>query len=62
MSNPCGHADAGGRKAVVPAVLLAQCAADKRRQKRTEVDADIKDRESAVAAAVAGCVERAHLR
>ena len=56
-----GHADAGGGKAVVPAEFLAERAADQRRQKRAEIDADIEDREGAVAAAVAGRVEPADL-
>ena len=56
-----GHADAGGGEAVMPAEFFAQRAADERRQERAEIDADIEDREGAVAAAVAGRIERADL-
>ena len=58
---PERHADAGGGEAVVPAELLAERAADERRQERAEIDADIEDREGAVAARIAGRVERADL-
>ena len=55
------HADAGGGKAVMPAGLLAERAADERRQERADIDADIEDRIGAVAAAVAGRIEPADL-
>ena len=58
---PDRHADAGRGEAVVPAELFAERAADQRRQERAEVDADVEDREGAVAARVAGRVERADL-
>ena len=58
---PERHADAGRAEAVVPAELLAERAADQRRQERAEVDADIEDREGAVAARIAGRIERADL-
>ena len=51
------HADAGGGEAVMPAVLLAQRAADQRREERAEIDPDIEDREGAVAPRVAGRIE-----
>ena len=56
------HADAGGAEAVVPADLLAERAADERREERAEIDADIEDRIGAVAAVIAGRVESADLR
>ena len=58
---PDQHADAGGGKAVMPARLLAERAADQRRQERSDIDADIKDRIGAVAAAVARRIETANL-
>ena len=45
----------------MPAEFLAERAAHQRRQERAEIDADIENREGAVAAAVAGRVERADL-
>src|SRR6185437_17118133 len=53
--------DAGGGKAVMPAKLLTERSAHQRRQEGAEIDADVKNREGAVAAAVAGRVERANL-
>ena len=46
----------------MPADLFAQRAADQRREERAEIDADIEDREGAVAPAVAGRIELADLR
>ena len=57
----CGHSDAGGGKTVVPAEFLAERATHQRRQERAEIDADIENREGAVAAAVAGRVKRTDL-
>ena len=45
----------------MPAELFAQRAADERGEERAKIDADIEDREGAVAAAVAGRIERADL-
>jgi len=45
----------------MPAELFAERAAHQRRQEGAEIDADIEDREGAVAAAIAGRVERADL-
>jgi len=50
------HTHSGGAEAVVPAQLLAQRAADQRREERAQVDAHVEDREGAVAARVAGRV------
>ena len=61
MTRPGGHADAGGGETVMPAEFLAERAAHQRRQEGAEIDADIEDREGAVAAAVAGRIERADL-
>ena len=58
---PDQHADAGGGKAVMPARLLAERAADERRQEGADIDADIEDGIGAVAAVVAGRVEAADL-
>ena len=55
------HTDAGGGKAVMPSRLFAQRTADQRRQKRTDIDADIEDREGAVAAVVTRRIEAADL-
>ena len=59
---PDAHADAGGGKTVMPTRFLAQRAADQRRQKCTDIDADIEDRISAIAAVIAGSVKPADLR
>ncbi len=59
---PDGHADAGGAEAVVPADALAERPADQRGEEGAEIDADIEDRIGAVAARIAGCIERADLR
>ena len=45
----------------MPAEFFAQRAAHQRGQERAEIDADIEDREGAVAAAIAGRIERADL-
>jgi hypothetical protein len=60
-AEPDQHADAGGAEAVMPAGAFAEAAADERRQKRTEIDADIEDRVGAVAPAVARRIEAADL-
>ena len=59
---PDGHADAGGAEAVVPAGDFAERAGDQRGEECAEIDADIEDRIGAVAARIAGRVERADLR
>ncbi len=59
---PDAHADAGGGKAVVPADLFAERAADERRQERADIDADIEDRIGAVAPMIAGRIKAADLR
>ena len=59
---PDQHADPGGGKAVMPAGEFAQRAADERCQNGAEIDADIEDRIGAVAAGIAGLIERAYLR
>src|SRR6516165_3691220 len=61
-AQPDHHADAGGGKAVVPADAFAERAADERRQKRAEIDADIEDRIGAVAARIARRVKATDLR
>ncbi len=60
-AKPDAHADAGGGKAVMPAGPFAERAADERRQERAEIDADIEDRISAVAAMIARRVKAADL-
>ena len=60
-AQPDAHADAGGGEAVVPADFLAERAANERRQKRADIDADIEDGIGAVAARIARRVEPADL-
>ncbi len=60
-AKPDAHADAGGGEAVVPADFFARSAANQRRQKRADIDADIEDGISAVAARIAGRVKPADL-
>ena len=55
------HADAGGGKPVVPAELFAERSAYKRSEKGAEIDTDIENRKSAIAAPIARRVERANL-
>ena len=56
-----GHADAGSGKAIVPAELFAERAANQRGEECAEIDADIENRKGAVAAAVAWRIKRADL-
>src|SRR5947209_2259578 len=58
---PDAHADAGCGETIMPTDLLAEGAADKRRQKRPKIDAYIKYRECTIAARIAGPVEIADL-
>ncbi len=58
---PDAHADARGGKAVVPAGLLAERAADQRRQERADIDADIENGIGAVAAVIARRIKPADL-
>ena len=60
-AKPDAHADAGGGEAVVPADFLAERAADQRRQKRADIDADIENGISAVAARIARRIKPANL-
>src|ERR1700751_2619806 len=46
----------------MPAQFFAERAADERREKRAEIDADVEDRIGAVTARIAGRIEPAHLR
>src|SRR5689334_12107311 len=55
------HADAGRGETEMPTDLLAQRAADERGQKRADIDSDVEDRIGAVAAMVAGRIERSDL-
>ena len=55
------HPDAGCAKAVLPSSLLAECPAHERREEGADIDADIEDGKGAVAARVAGRIERSDL-
>ena len=55
------HADPGGGEAVMPGRFFAERAADQRRLKRADIDADVEDRIGAIAAVIARRVEAADL-
>ena len=55
------HADAGGGEPIMPAQLLAERAANQRREERADIDADVEDRIGAVAPMVSRRVEAADL-
>src|SRR6516162_7000050 len=56
------HADASGRKPILPAVKLTECSTHQRRKEGPQIYAHIEDGEGPVAARIALRVEAPHLR